>query len=421
MVSTTATRFGAECFGELFGPSRAGQEMLQRVETRLLLLASSLRPSAQLGQYVEQAIDLGIDWSEFQRLLVAHRLVPFVAKSLGSLDEVPSPVRDALASAARQCAMRSLKGVADARRAQIALQAAGVPSMILKGPALAEMVYGDPAARMFVDIDLFVAPPDISQALEVMRGLGYEPLTWAEWTSERLDVAIRAFHAHDVELQPVGAGLRVELHWRAMGHSSYDRTEAALIAALSDQDSESARVAFATQVLIHGARHGYRRLGWLRDAGALSASLDDHEWESVLRLADADHVPNTVLLGPYLAHRLFGAPVPVPVAGRIDERCKPICELAGNSMMTRPDHPGIEERGALKMQLLLRDRKRDRARYLGDKLGRLDRGQMSEATLSVGPRGSASRGAAQASKFANFASGRLLAKAKRSISTRRSG
>ena len=42
-----------------------------------------------------------------------------------------------------------------------ALEAAGIPSALLKGPALARTVYPDPALRQSVDIDLLVRPGDV--------------------------------------------------------------------------------------------------------------------------------------------------------------------------------------------------------------------------------------------------------------------
>ena len=45
-----------------------------------------------------------------------------------------------------------------------ALEAAGIPSVLLKGPALARTVYPDPALRQSVDIDLLVRPGDVLAA-----------------------------------------------------------------------------------------------------------------------------------------------------------------------------------------------------------------------------------------------------------------
>ena len=76
------------------------------------------------------------------------------------------------AALARQTA-RSL--VLDAAGAQVAvgLERVGVPSMVLKGPALVRRLYADGAFRPYVDIDLLIPAAGLAVATEVLRGLGF--------------------------------------------------------------------------------------------------------------------------------------------------------------------------------------------------------------------------------------------------------
>ena len=54
-----------------------------------------------------------------------------------------------------------------------ALDAAGIASMILKGPGLARRLYADdPARRRYSDIDLLVSPADFDRAQQVLAELG---------------------------------------------------------------------------------------------------------------------------------------------------------------------------------------------------------------------------------------------------------
>lgn len=411
--------FGSEYFGNRFGDCRSEQEVLTSPETRLLLLAAMPTVPDDLGFLVEQAVGVGLDWTRFEAAAIQHRLLPFASRSLSKLDEVPLHARRSLREATRKWAMRSLGGAADARRLTIALDHASIPNLNLKGPALSQQLYGGPAARMFVDIDVFVQPEDFAGAVKVATKLGYRTESHSDWSLDQVKIATRAFHAHDVAFRPAGDGLRLELHWRAFGHTFYDHGEAALLAALRQNDSALLTVSSATQVLVHGAIHGYRRLGWLRDAAALCTTLDDAQWEGVLRLADLDHAPNAVLLGPYLAHRLFNVALPDLVADRIEERSDTIRRTAGLSSMARPAFPGVEEPGAFRFQLLLRDRFRDRLSYGVDKIWWLDAGSMTEKTLRNGPRGRVSRLAAQPKKFSRFCSRRLAPRVVRGLRRRK--
>lgn len=54
-----------------------------------------------------------------------------------------------------------------------ALDGSGIPSIVLKGPALVGLVYGDPALRPMSDLDLLVARDQALRAQRVLNGLGF--------------------------------------------------------------------------------------------------------------------------------------------------------------------------------------------------------------------------------------------------------
>lgn len=66
----------------------------------------------------------------------------------------------------------------DAATAEVstALARAGVASVLLKGPTLAEWLYRDGSVRSYTDVDLLVAPDRIPAAEAVLARLGFEPL-----------------------------------------------------------------------------------------------------------------------------------------------------------------------------------------------------------------------------------------------------
>ena len=57
-----------------------------------------------------------------------------------------------------------------------ALNAAGVPSLVLKGPALANSIYPKPSMRPYGDIDVVCREQDWLAAHEVLVGAGYIPV-----------------------------------------------------------------------------------------------------------------------------------------------------------------------------------------------------------------------------------------------------
>ena len=85
------------------------------------------------------------------------------------------------------------------------LEVAGIRALPLKGSLLARQLYGDVAARSSIDIDILVAPDDLSNAVAAVADLGWhwEPDVWRVGGLPAL---------HETLLHP--SLPRVELHWR---------------------------------------------------------------------------------------------------------------------------------------------------------------------------------------------------------------
>lgn len=88
-----------------------------------------------------------------------------------------------------------------------ALSAAGLPTLVLKGAALALAVYENPALRPMGDIDLLVRPADADAALAALAGLGYHPSA-----HEPAPGSIRTYE-NEIMLRRPGASTPLEVHW----------------------------------------------------------------------------------------------------------------------------------------------------------------------------------------------------------------
>jgi hypothetical protein len=69
---------------------------------------------------------------------------------------------------------RALVVDAAAAEAASALAAAEVPFLLLRGPALAAVLYDDPAQRPYLDADLLVEPERLSEAEAALAGAGFD-------------------------------------------------------------------------------------------------------------------------------------------------------------------------------------------------------------------------------------------------------
>ncbi len=94
-----------------------------------------------------------------------------------------------------------------------ALAASGVPTMLLKGAALAQAVYGNPALRPMGDLDLFVRPADAPRAMETLASIGYRPIRPPLRPTTLTTDESQVFLRH--------GGVNLELHWGLLDFPYY--------------------------------------------------------------------------------------------------------------------------------------------------------------------------------------------------------
>jgi hypothetical protein len=114
-------------------------------------------------------------WGQTLQAADWHRLSPILFCHLEQRRDVPAAVRSALERAYLASSARSLFMVEAQERVLGALLAADVPALLLKGGALVETVYPDPAQREMLDIDILVPAEQLDQATAALAPLGYRP------------------------------------------------------------------------------------------------------------------------------------------------------------------------------------------------------------------------------------------------------
>lgn len=89
-----------------------------------------------------------------------------------------------------------------------ALDLAGVPQLLLKGPTTARWLYGDGEPRPYCDSDLLVPAALLARALATMKGLGFVD----RWAGTRPEADVS--HAITLYRSRPGCVDVVDLHWR---------------------------------------------------------------------------------------------------------------------------------------------------------------------------------------------------------------
>lgn len=199
-----------------------------------------------------------------------------------------------------------------------ALEKAGVPWLVFKGPILSEAVYGRPDLRHYSDLDVAVPRDAFADALAALEHCGGTLLghDWALLEAEG-----------NSQLQiSVGLGTVVDLHWHLLNRSAVRRS---LSIPMKDLFASSRMVSLGgievrtlgdcdtlLHLCIHAALSGGVRLLWLKDIER-SLARTSYDWDAVVHLAACRRA--RALIGVVLerARLALDAPVPVDVVARL--------------------------------------------------------------------------------------------------------
>jgi hypothetical protein len=188
------------------------------------------------------------------------------------------------------------------------LEAAGIRALPLKGSMLARQIYGDMAARSSMDIDILVAPEDLSDAVAAVAQLGWRWMTDA-WRPDGRPLL------HETLVHP--ALPPVELHWRVHW---YERRFAADALARAERSAAGEPLQMQPldgliALMLFYARDGFTGLRFPADAAAwwdlrCSGSVRPPSVDVV-----AQHYPELaapVRAASRLLAELVGIPMPRP-------------------------------------------------------------------------------------------------------------
>lgn len=153
---------------------RAGQQDARRVSRAALIAA--LRPDHSEFVEIVRTQSARIDWPWVVERASAHKVVALLAARVEQCG-VPGAVGEAVAGRLERVRedVRQRAGWAQETLRELTEHFAqtGIPFMVVKGSVLSEIVYRDPCARRFFDVDIVVRPEMVPRAEVVLRSLGY--------------------------------------------------------------------------------------------------------------------------------------------------------------------------------------------------------------------------------------------------------
>ena len=222
--------------------------------------------------------DAVTDWDEFLQLAARHRLAPAIYPVVQGRTLLPPGVVTAIRNAFEQNRLAALQRLRELLRVHAALARQNIPSLSLKGVLAGLQIHGDPALRHAGDLDVLIQPADFMRADRVLAELGYRSRSLPGPISESLLPWVIGRYC-DKEYVHAVSGNVLELHWRLTVNPQLLPVSTGEIfnqARTVRTGGQSIRVLSAGHELlflcVHGAKHRWSRLFWLRDVARLLSS-----------------------------------------------------------------------------------------------------------------------------------------------------
>ena len=278
--------------------------------------------------HIQQVIDLSsgdLDWVYIIELSEVHSVRPLVQRNLKQIlgSTLPEPIAREFKAFEQSVALNNLFMVRELGRLLQSLEDNGVPALALKGPILAHVAYGSINLRHFIDLDVFIEKQHYYKAKSLMLADGYRA---HQKVADYSSIGERLFLWQTGQYPFTrGAGVyNIDLHTQIMPslyqynikfEDLWNRSEVVSLAGTEVRSCDSVDI---LQILCyHGAKNRWEILKYVCDVAEMIRSNASLDWDALLARGLQARSERILLLGLFLAHRVYDAPVPRDILKRI--------------------------------------------------------------------------------------------------------
>ncbi|MBO0602534.1 nucleotidyltransferase family protein [Sporosarcina sp. E16_3] len=264
-----------------------------------------------------------IDWELFLKLARHHRIYPLIYSNLSKMDEklIPSHVLHTLSQEYKENTFQMLNLSGEMERISQLFNENGIRSLFLKGPVIADAIFGDISLRTSKDLDILVPKLDVNKTEALLLSCGYER------EETRSPFKMDKWRSHHVCYYHSQKRIQIEIHWRLYTPPAKEPS--------FDELWERKRLSTLTSYPVyffgeedlflflvgHGAKHGWFRLRWLADIDQIIRN-----GKFPLLIKHQRHLVGQALL---LASQLLKTQIPeVFVPFTVEKRSRKLAELA---------------------------------------------------------------------------------------------
>lgn len=250
-----------------------------------------------------------INWERFLELAMHHRVYPNLYLKLKKMEEsrVPSEVIQKLQRAYQYNTFQMLHLSREMEFICKLFDEKNVLCLVLKGPVVAEDLYGDISHRTSRDLDILVQEKDLDSVEDILIRNGYVKEETISLLNERRWRKHHATYTHPEKR------IMLEIHWRLHPFPSREPS----FKELWDRKRISSVTHFPVSFLGredlflfligHGAREGWFRLRWLLDMDR--ALRKEMNWDQLNLFIKKDRCQAVVGQALNLASQLLNTPI----------------------------------------------------------------------------------------------------------------
>ena len=282
------------------------------LEINLCCGRALIDPAAK--ERVRLLIRNGLNWPDVLAIADRHRLSPVVYEIVAGAagDLISTEQLNVLRQATARSTSAGMALLHELLRLHQLFEAAPFPVIPYKGPVLAWVAYGSFIRREYSDLDFVVEQKYIPDTVATLKSAGYRP----QFDPQEAHAGQGGFAPGQYMFLSHPQKIIVEIHTeRTLRYfptplDLQDLTGRLMTVEIGGQRLRTFSIEDTLVMLsVHGAKHFWERLGWVLDIAKLAA-VREVDWTLLARIAAKMESTRVVLLGLYLAHDLFDAPLP---------------------------------------------------------------------------------------------------------------
>ena len=245
--------------------------------------------------------DIKIDWTKLRELAFRHRVLPLLYKALieNSGAEFPADAQAAISKDYRANTARNIYLAQELLGTLELFESSDLDAIPIKGPLLADKVYGDIALRQIDDLDTLIRVEDLGKVSEVLVLHGFRP-SLAQVDKNALRV-IRG-DGECAFISPQG-DYRLDVHWRIDPRGFYSKIDHQVIWEESNRSlflEKNIRVLADMDHLVllclQNLHHQWSRLIWTYDIVNLVQIISTGDWDRFIESCSQRAIERPVAL-----------------------------------------------------------------------------------------------------------------------------